>query len=129
MLAHGVSRGSGSSSGPAPAGAKDPGWETNYLHVVLRPSGAHSSICLVPRLAPWAIVWGLSEANPSAALGSKRLLFATGRELIKKGNALPRPIGERGRGEGERSQCANLGIKRSPFHGQVFPISMIWGDS
>ena len=76
----------------------------------------------------------LSGASPRLIpvlhnLGSKRLLFATGRELIKKGNALPRPIGERGRGEGERSHCTNLGIKRSPFQGQVFPISMIWSDS
>ena len=74
MIAHGVSRGSGSSRSPAPVGAKDFGWETNCLHLVFRPSGAHSSICLVPPLTPWAIVLRLSEANPVVHdLGRKRI--------------------------------------------------------
>ena len=74
LQAHGVSRGSGSSRSPAPVGAKDFGWETNCLHLVFRPSGAHSSICLVPRLTPWAIVLRLSEANPVVHdLGRKRI--------------------------------------------------------
>src|SRR5207249_1584371 len=33
----------------------------------LSPSGAHSWICLVPRLSPWANVLRLSEANTSGA--------------------------------------------------------------
>ena len=128
MLAHGAV-GQGHPAAQPRQGRKTPdGRQIIYTLSCAPPGHIHPS-AFVPRLAPWAIVWRLSEANPSAALGSKRLLFATGRELIKKGNALPRPIGERGRGEGERSHCANLGIKRSPFHGQVFPISMIWGDS
>jgi len=65
MIAHGASRGSGSSSSLAPAGAKDSGREINCY--ALSFAGAYSSICLVPRLTPWANVLRLSEANTRGA--------------------------------------------------------------
>jgi len=64
MIAHGASRGLGSSKRPSP-GRGERIWEINCYAVSF--SRAHSSHSLNPRLTPWAIILRLPEANTTGA--------------------------------------------------------------
>ena len=78
MIAHGVSRGSGSSRSQAPAGAKESGWEINCYALSFAPPGliyasalSHGSrrglmSCASPRLIP--VVHNLGSICPSNLL-------------------------------------------------------------
>ena len=64
MIGHGVSRGSRVIQEPSPGRGERLRMGDKLLCLAFRPSGAQSSICLIPRLTPWAIVLRLSEAMP-----------------------------------------------------------------
>ena len=67
MIAHGVSRGVRVIQEPSPGRGEKRRMGDKLFTPCLSPFRAHSSICLVPRLPPWAIVLHLSEANPRGA--------------------------------------------------------------